>query len=280
MSTIADINRTNRTRRKSKTALTVFLFIAVVILLIICIRQSIQINRLTAEIERKLTTGQESSATKVFPTDMAAEDYPVRGVDVSSYQGNIDWQTLASQDISFAFIKATEGSSYKDSKFDANLDGALQTDLRVGAYHFFSYDSSGKTQAENFINAVPRNDNMLPPMIDVEFYGEYEDDRSKLPQAEVVQKELRTLVDMLYKRYGKKPVIYANEHSYELFIVDEFDDCDIWICSTTVNPLFLVDREWTFWQYNVTAVLEGYEGKHIDLNVFYGTKEQFEAYAR
>jgi hypothetical protein len=64
--------------------------------------------------------------------------YPVRGVDVSSYQGIIDWNALAGQNIGFAFIKATEGNRYRDDCFSENWEQARQTDLLVGAYHFFS----------------------------------------------------------------------------------------------------------------------------------------------
>ncbi|MBR4257050.1 MAG: lysozyme, partial [Clostridia bacterium] len=65
--------------------------------------------------------------------------YPVRGVDVSHYQGDVDWETLSKQGISFAFIKATEGSSYVDLTFEKNYVEANKTVLRVGAYHFFSF---------------------------------------------------------------------------------------------------------------------------------------------
>ena len=82
------------------------------------------------------------------------ERYPVRGVDVSKYQGEIDWPVLAEQEISFAFIKATEGSSHVDARFAYNYEEARKTGLRVGAYHFFSFDSGGDTQAENFIRNV------------------------------------------------------------------------------------------------------------------------------
>ena len=73
---------------------------------------------------------------------------------VSSYQGEINWRVLSSQNISFVFIKATEGSSFVDKNFAYNFQEAQKTSLSVGAYHFFSYDSEGKTQAENFINTV------------------------------------------------------------------------------------------------------------------------------
>ena len=70
-------------------------------------------------------------------------EYPVRGVDVSSYQGEIDWGVLSAQDLDFAFIKATEGSSMVDHGFASNFSEAQKCDISVGAYHFFSYDSPG-----------------------------------------------------------------------------------------------------------------------------------------
>ena len=77
------------------------------------------------------------------------EEYPVRGVDVYSYQGEIDWGVL-SEGLDFAYIKATEGSRYTDDRFAYNYEQARKTGLRVGAYHFFSFESSGASQAENF----------------------------------------------------------------------------------------------------------------------------------
>ena len=89
----------------------------------------------------------------------------VRGVDVSAYQGEIDWDILASQGIDFAYIKATEGSGYVDPQFAANWEHAASTGLRIGAYHFFSFETPGATQAENFCNTVTASDGMLPPVI-------------------------------------------------------------------------------------------------------------------
>lgn len=103
------------------------------------------------------------------------EEYPVRGIDVSAYQGDIDWELLSQQEIDFTFIKATEGSDFQDKLFAYNLENAMKTELQVGAYHFFSYDSQGETQAYNFINTVPKLEGMLPPVIDIEFYGDKEE---------------------------------------------------------------------------------------------------------
>lgn len=203
--------------------------------------------------------------------------YPVRGVDVSSYQGEIDWQILSEQNIQFAFIKATEGSRFSDKKFSYNLSEALKTNLKVGAYHFFSYDSSGKSQADNFIKTVPKTENMLPPVIDVEFYG---DKKENPPDKEKTTKELSVMIEALNEYYGLMPIIYVTEKSYELYIENLYNECDIWIRDVFFSPELSDGRSWTFWQYTDKAKLDGYSGeeKYIDMNVFNGSKEDFARY--
>lgn len=205
------------------------------------------------------------------------ERYPVRGVDVSSYQGEIDWDTLASQNISFAFIKATEGSSYVDPYFAENYQQAQQTGLRIGAYHFFSYDSSGETQADHFIATVSPVETMLPPVIDLEFYGDKE---ANPPSSETVRPQLDILLERLEEHYGRKPILYATEKSYALYLAGAYSEYDIWIRNVVTNPSLSDGRDWTFWQYTNRAKLEGYRGEepYIDLNVFRGTPEEFQTY--
>ena len=204
------------------------------------------------------------------------ERYPVRGVDVSSYQGNIDWEILSSQNIQFAFIKATEGSSYVDPYFEKNYSSAMKTNLRIGAYHFFSFESSGKTQAENFCGAVSYVDGMLPPVLDVEYYGSY----SSLSGAELenVRSELRICIDEIEKNFGITPVIYATQKSKNEIIGDEFLDCDLWIRSVYLRVSD--NLNWSFWQYSDKQRLDGYNGeeKYIDMNVFNGSLEEFQQY--
>jgi lysozyme len=199
--------------------------------------------------------------------------YPVRGVDVSSYQGDIDWQIL-SQGIDFAFIKATEGSKYCDENFAYNYSEAQKTQLRVGAYHFFSFDSDGDTQAANFIANVEPYEKMLPPVVDVEFYGDY---RTNAKSADDVVPQLKRLLEDLEDYYGLKPIIYATGSAYTLYVEENFSDYDIWLRSVYFTP----DDGWTFWQYSDTATADGYSGeeKHIDFNVFCGTKEEFDNYS-
>lgn len=206
-------------------------------------------------------------------------EFPVRGVDVSHYQGEIDWQVLSKEDISFAFIKATEGSTYTDKRFEYNFAEAQKTDLAVGAYHFFSFESPGATQAENFIKAVRPFEGMLPPVIDLEFYGNNENDP---PKREAVGAQLKIMLEALEAEYGLVPIIYATEESYDTYLKGAYERYDIWIRDVIFEPELSDGRLWTFWQYTNRETLDGYKGeeRYIDVNVFKGTAADFDGYPR
>lgn len=208
---------------------------------------------------------------------LSAKKHPVKGVDVSSYQGEINWKELSGENISFAFIKATEGSSFVDKKFAYNFDEAQKTHLAVGAYHFFSYDSAGATQAENFIDTVKPYEGMLPPVIDLEFYGDKE---MNPPRREYVDSQLKAMLQILEDHYGQKPIIYATEKSYALYLSGDYDDYDIWIRNVITKPELSDHRSWTFWQYTNRERLSSYHGKekYIDMNVFNGSVQEFNEY--
>ncbi len=194
----------------------------------------------------------------------------IKGADISAYQGEIDWDLL-SKNLDFIFIKATEGSSYTDDCFTANFSGAMSEGLLTGAYHFFSYDSSGKSQADHFISTVGFHSGMLPPVIDVEFYGEY----YKNPKsAEDVKNDLKDMIDALEKFYGVKPIIYCTAKAQRIY-GEIFDGCPLWVRNVYIKPL---DDSWLFWQYSDTEELEGYSGdeKYIDMNVFNGDYQELE----
>lgn len=209
-----------------------------------------------------------------IPNRSAIAKYPIKGIDVSSYQGEIDWQEMQKQQVNFAFIKATEGSYYVDQQFQRNYEEAGKTKIKIGAYHFFSYDSSGEKQAENFIKTVTNDKEMLPPVVDIEFYGEKE---KNLPDKEKTKQELQTLLTKLEEHYQKSPIIYTTEKAYHLYIQNDFEEYPIWIRNVFTKPYLKDNRNWTFWQYTDKGQLEGYNGeeKFIDLNVFYGSEEEW-----
>ncbi|MBR1472480.1 MAG: hypothetical protein IJ600_12680 [Lachnospiraceae bacterium] len=202
-------------------------------------------------------------------------EYPVRGVDLSHYQGEVDWEQLSKEDICFAYIKATEGSRYRDEQFERNWSEAQKTDLRIGAYHFFSLDSPGAAQAENFCGTVTFAEDMLPPVVDVEPYGNYRDpdtlDKDRL------LKELGDYLQSVEACYSLKPLIYTTEEWLPV-LQEEFKAYDVWIRSVYGKPDPSI--RWTFWQYSNRHVLPGYSGteRYIDMNVFCGDAEAFHRY--
>lgn len=203
-------------------------------------------------------------------------NYPVRDVDVSEYQGTIDWQTIAQQEIQFAFIRATEGSSYTDETFKKNWSAVSDTDILAGAYHFFSFDSTAAAQAANFISAVPNNHPMLPPVVDVELYGSH---RQNPPDAEGVRLQLDEMLLLLEAHYGVKPILYTTQISYQLYLANHYKEHAIWIRDVFFVPSLADGRQWTFWQYSDKGQLDGYNGteKYIDLNVYAGTLEDLQS---
>lgn len=213
----------------------------------------------------------------IFALNRPADEYPVWGVDVSAYQGDIDWQTLSGQGVQFAFIKATEGSSFADPQYAANMAGAQQAQIPAGAYHFFSFDSAGDTQADNFIGVVGDTPLTLPPVIDVELYCAH---KQSPPDAQRVHAELDVLIRRIEQQYGVKPILYSTMKAYRLYLAGEYEDCDIWIRNVFTLPALPDDRPWTFWQYSDKGRLQGYDGeeKFIDLNVFSGSASEFADY--
>ena len=150
------------------------------------------------------------------------ENNSIIGVDVSFYQGNIDMDLLKKQNIQFVYRKATEGSKMQDDKFDINWKNVEDADLFSGAYHFFSYDSEGKTQAENFINTVGHDlDGRLLPVVDVEYYGDKEENP---PKKDDVIRELKVFLDIVEEEYGVKPLIYTRSDIYDQYLNGEFDE--------------------------------------------------------
>ena len=195
------------------------------------------------------------------------ESTSVIGADVSMHQGTIDMRRLKEQDIAFVFIKATEGSGFQDVHFAENWANAQQAGLPCGAYHFFSFDSPGVTQAENFIRTVgPEMEGHLPPAVDVEFYG----DKLENPPARAdVVRELASMLDALVVTDAANTDIYTGTGFYKEYLQGDFDDYRYWMSSRYVPLSWEYDGTWCIWQYLSRAELDGYSGgtPYIDLNV-------------
>lgn len=115
---------------------------------------------------------------------------------------------------------------------------------------------------------------MLPPAVDVEFYG---DKAANPPNPADVEQELGTLLEGLEAQYGMVPVIYATEESWNLYIRGRFDRYPLWIRNVKTKPR-TEGEPWLLWQYTNRQRLGGYEGDEtfIDMNVYCGSREQWE----
>ncbi|MDL2207018.1 hypothetical protein LJC33_08945 [Eubacteriales bacterium OttesenSCG-928-N13] len=194
--------------------------------------------------------------------------YPVRGIDVSSEQEALDASDFSGQGNQFAFIRASEGSK-QDEMFEQNVSIAKEAGLVVGAYHTFDYDVPGVVQANKFIACVPKDDEMLPPVIDIDLYGVYAE---KPTYAQRVQQTLDAMIGRLESHYGKTPVLRATQRTYELYIMDHYRAYPLWIRSVLRAPNLPNNAGWTFWQYSS----ENENAYHM--NTFSGNIKQFEAF--
>ncbi|MBQ8961557.1 MAG: glycosyl hydrolase family 25 [Ruminococcus sp.] len=209
----------------------------------------------------------------ISPLRVSSARYPVFGVDVSHYQGDIDWSVLEEQGVRFAFIKATEGSGHVDESVRDNIELSAETSIKRSCYHFFSFDSPGSTQADNFISAVGRDEIDMPPVVDIEYYA----DKSSNKPSQAEAKEILTpLLEKLEAHYGTKPIIYTTIPVYLRYIRESYGDYPLWIRCTYIEPECM---DWVFWQYDDSQKLMGYSGEEecIDLNVFNGTEAEFAA---
>ncbi|KQV10493.1 glycosyl hydrolase [Rhizobium sp. Root1203] len=197
----------------------------------------------------------------------------VHGVDVSRWQGDIDWQTLQTQGANFVYIKATDGGDHLDPMFRKNWRNAKEAGLKRGAYHFFYWCRTAGEQADWFIRNVPRDANALPPVIDVEWNGESSCKRQ--PSREHVLEKMKVFMDKLERHYGQRPVIYTAPDFYRDNLQGAFLDYPFWLRSVAAHPSKRYPgRKWIFWQYSGSGLSHGVEGR-IDLNVFHGSERDW-----
>ncbi|MGB6118737.1 MAG: GH25 family lysozyme [Mesorhizobium sp.] len=226
---------------------------------------AVQVGRIHA---RRFRDAKPINFGKVTP-----KAYAVHGVDVSRWQGNIDWQTLKLQGANFAYIKATDGGDHLDPMFKRNWREAREAGLKRGAYHFFYWCRDAASQANWFIRNVPRDPDALPPVIDVEW--NHLSNCKKRPSPKVVREKMQVFMDKLEAHYGKRPVIYTAPDFYADNLRGQFESYPFWLRAVAEHPSKVYPgRKWVFWQYSGTGLSQGVGGR-IDLNVFHGSPSQW-----
>ena len=185
-------------------------------------------------------------------------DYPVRGIDVSHHQKEIDWRKVAADDVTFAFIKASEGGDHRDTRFAVNSKEAQAAGIKVGAYHFFTFCRTGSDQAKNFLDALGTDKGSLPAALDLEFGGNC----NATPEPSAIRAEIDSFLAPVERHTGKPVVLYVTPEFWEAYH-HILPKRPLWIRSLFRKPH---QEEWSVWQYHNAGSVDGIVGS-VDLNV-------------
>jgi lysozyme len=207
----------------------------------------------------------------------SAQTLPIHGIDVSKWQGAIDWAAVRGAGTQFVFIKATEGGDHVDERFAENWNGAGSVGIPRGAYHFVYWCRPAHEQAEWFKRNVPQDPNALPPVLDLEWNNMSRTCPQRVAREDALAMT-RLLLQGMEAHTGKRPIIYTDINFHRDILVGEFDDYPYWLRSTAAEPEARYEnRRWTFWQYTTTGRVPGIRGD-VDRNAFYGTENQWKMF--
>jgi lysozyme len=210
-----------------------------------------------------------------------AKSYPVQGIDLSKWQGEIDWQAVADARTHFVIIKATEGGDHFDEKFAQNWANAKAAGIPRAAYHFAYWCRTGHEQIVWFSQNVPNDPDALPPVLDVEWNGASKTCPHKI-SAEKARAKMKVMLEELEQLTGKRPIIYTDItfHTDVIEGTDMFDQYPFWLRSVAAPPRDRYNnRPWSFWQFTTTGRVPGIRGD-VDRNAFAGTEKEWRAFLK
>ncbi len=193
----------------------------------------------------------------------------VSGVDLSKWQGAVDFEKIKAAGKSYVFIRASLGNTYADPDYSHNIQKARAAGLAAGSYHFYMTDDKPDDQFANFSKHVSLQSGDLPPVVDIEKLN-----KNSLPNTAA---ELKIFLNMMEKKYGVKPIIYSGEN-FANEDLKGFSDYPLWLAEYNKDktPQLPLDwKHWTFWQHTENGTVAGVEGK-VDFDRFNGTQQQFQ----
>lgn len=193
------------------------------------------------------------------------------GVDVSVYQGEIDWQQVAAAGVEFAMIRCgyrgyTQGAIQPDKYFEANMKGALEAGLEVGVYFFSQaiHPQEAQEEAEYVLNAIEGYKVTYPVVFDWEIITGSEDARTRGLGGQTLTDCATAFCDAI-EQGGYDPVIYFNQDmGYLDFRLDQLKQYDFWLAEYNALPSFYYHFD--LWQYTNRGAVPGIQGD-VDLNL-------------
>lgn len=178
-----------------------------------------------------------------------------RGIDVSKYQGNINWTKVAKDStIKFVYIKATEGASIQDPMYRTNITKAKKAGLLVGSYHLYSSKTTAYQQMANIRKMVKKSEQDLIPVLDIEGHH----------SGRLYMERVDKLLELMQNEYGVRPIIYTSEKVYKThFAGKKYAKYHIFIANYRGYPT----TRFTLWQYTETGHVAGISG-NVDISKF------------
>jgi lysozyme len=181
--------------------------------------------------------------------------YPLQGVAISSAQGDIDWRKVRAGGADFAYIKASEGTDVRDARFAENWQNTLEAGVRRGATHDFSLCRLARDQATNFIATVPREANMLPAALNLEF----DDSCTARPDRKLLLSEIALFIEMVEAHTGKAMIVYITKDFDEMYQMSSAIDRSLWLRRTFLAPNY-GSHQWVIWQASNKRRIDGITG--------------------
>lgn len=251
----------------------------------LAIRRSRWLQRILAAAAVVATAVAGTVVAGVLAAAPAQAQSRVPGIDVSHWQGGINWTRVRNSGIQFAFIKATEGSSYKDPRFNANYTNAYYAGVIRGAYHFARPNvSSGYHQANRLASnggAWSADSRTLPAALDLEGnpYGAYCYGKS----ASAMRSWIQSFLNRYRVRTTRHAVIYTTTSWWVTCTGNwsgPWNTSPLWIARWASSPGGLPSGApfWSFWQYTSTGSVPGISG-NVDRNYWNGSRSRLIALA-
>ena len=209
---------------------------------------------------------REDAADAEAGAQVCASGPTTVGIDVSEFQGAINWSQVKSGGVGYAFIRVSDGTGYPDQRFAANWAGAKSAGVRRGAYQFFRPSEDPVAQASLFLSSIGElGDDDLPPVLDLE-------SADGMSDATVVSRA-RTWLTLIEEGTNRRPLVYTAQYFWNgIAGGDQLGDYPLWVANYGVScpNLPATWSSWAFWQYTDSGSVSGIFGP-VDKNRFHGS---------
>ncbi len=228
----------------------------------------------------RLTEPVENPNAPPSPDVTCADGTTLKGIDISKWQADVDWNAVAGDGVKFSFVRVSDGINTQDQYFDQNWEESRAAGIYTGVYQFFRPNQSVLGQANYLLEKMgcdmtartcPITDMDLPPVIDVEH-------RPSGWTKTQMRNAIRTWIDRV-ESFGLEPIVYTGRYFWRDYVdSEEWNDHPLWLAHYTNNCPNIPNHwgDWDFWQFTDSGSIAGVNGP-TDTNQFNGTMDMLRA---